>query len=116
MTYEAILQRTPGSDQAGNREAAGAFVAFLTQVIEADPETFKQLSRTQQTYLYRLREKWKVRAAGNDERWNVSGSRPGRPVAKVKKPRKSRTADPGEKDPLFQSLMRKYGMPRTFGG
>lgn len=113
MTYEQILARSPRSDQAGNRPVAGEYVVFLTSVIEGDA-TFSALSDSQQRYLYRLRDKWKVRAAGQDQRWNEYGSRPGRPVA-PKKPRASRAADPGEKDPLYKSLMSKYGMPRTIG-
>lgn len=112
MTYEEILQRAPLSTASGKLDEAAAFVVFLTNTINSR-ETFGQLSASQQRYLYRLRDKWKVRAAGDDDQWNQYGSRPGRPVVdeRKKKPRKSRRADPGEKDPLFISLMKKYGRP-----
>lgn len=113
MTYEEILHRTPASTAAGNLAAAAEFVVFLTSVIEGDRTSFGQLSTSQQRYLYRLRDKWKARAAGDDERWNVYGSRPGRPIA-TRSRAKKRTprTDPSEHDPLFQSLVRKYGTPR----
>lgn len=110
-TYEQILQRTPQSSEAGNTAAAAGFVVFLSSIVEGDRETFAQLSVSQQRYVYRLREKWQRRAAGKDTRWNEYGSRPGRPVVERRKTHVSRR-DPGEHDPLFQSLMRKYGGPR----
>lgn len=91
--------------------AAGEFVAFLSSIIEGDKETFSQLAVSQQRYLYRLRDKWQLRASGGDARWNQFGSRPGRPTVE-KKAKKTSRRDPGEQDPLFQSLMWKYGNPR----
>lgn len=110
MTYEDILARTPPSTAAGNQAVAGEFVVFLTSVIEAR-ETFAQFTTSQQRYLYRLRGRWHTRAAGQDARWNEHGSRPGRREGTKK--RQSTRRDPGEETPLFQSLMNKYGSPRS---
>lgn len=116
MTYEQILQRAPLSTAAGNKGAAAEFVVFLTSLIEGDRETVRALSPSQQRYLYTLREKWRLRAAGKDARWNEYGSRPGRPPVEKLKTRKTKRRDPGEDDPLFISLMRKYGTPRDRDG
>lgn len=110
LTYEQILSRQPLSTTAGNRAVAAEFVVFLTTQIEG--AGLDGLTTAQKNYLYKLRAKWQQRAAGLDLRWNVSGSRPGQPTKRALKDSTRRKGhDPGEDDPLFQSLMRKYGTP-----
>lgn len=109
FTYEHLLAQQPPSDSSGNRAAAAAFVVVLTTALEG-ANIGEGLTPAQKNYLYRLRATWAKRAAGNDLRWNVAGSRPGRPRKWTDIPKK-RKRDPGEDDPLFQSLMRKYGTP-----
>jgi hypothetical protein len=110
-TYQEILARAPKSFQAGDTQAADAFVQYLTLVMHSGEGT--TLTESQSTYLYRLRDKWQSRAEGKDARWNVAGSRPGRPPGSKNKVSRRVRSDPGEKTPLFQSLMRKYGTPRN---
>jgi hypothetical protein len=107
FTYEHLLAQQPPSDSSGNRAAAAAFVVILTTALEGT-NVGAGLSAAQKNYLYRLRATWAKRAAGTDLRWNVAGSRPGRPKKGTGGP-KQRKPDPGEATPLFQSLMRKYG-------
>lgn len=109
MTYEQLLARQPLTTQTGDLAAASAFVTALETYL-LDKDAMAQLSASQQKYLYRLRSKWQARAAGDDARWMENGSRPGRP-SKLGAPRKA-TRDKGEQDPLFISLMNKFGTPR----
>ena len=110
LSYEQILSRQPLSTTAGNRAAAAEFVVFLTTHI--DGGMLDQLNVAQKNYLYKLRTKWQARAAGEDIRWNVQGSRPGQPTKRSLKQQTRRSRpDPGEDDPLFRSLMQKFGTP-----
>ncbi len=119
MTYEDLLAKQPLTTSAGDRLAAQAFVELLSTVIEGRGTT--DLLDSQRRYLYKLRARWQARAAGTDLRWMVQGSRPGRPPrpdAEAHREREFRhrtrvQADPGEADPLFQSLLKKYGTPTT---
>lgn len=111
--YEDLLARSPKSTQAGDTKAAAAFVSAISQALQTDAASFNEAQRT---YLYRLRSKWQSRAEGRDARWNVMGSRPGRPPVdeskKTSAPRRRSRPDPGESTPLFRSLMQKYSKPR----
>jgi hypothetical protein len=110
MNYEEILARQPASTSAGDRSAAQAFVAFLSLQITGGLE---HLNGSQQRYLYKLRSRWEVRAAGDDPRWNETGSRPGRPRAPIRKtPPQGNYRREEETDPLLASILRKYGTPR----
>lgn len=109
VTYEQVLDRQPPTSAAGNKAAAAQFVVLLTSVIEGTGTA--GFDEGQKNYLYRLRDKWRRRANGEDFRWNVTGSRPGRPPKDATKKRRSTRRDAGEDDPLFQSLMRKFGTP-----
>lgn len=110
MTYEDILARQPQSTQAGSLPEAERFATFLSATLASSEKD--HLTESQRVYLYRLRAKWDKRAKGEDVRWNVVGSKPGRPGKSSSKVKRAHR-DPDEDDPLFVSLMRKYGTPRS---
>jgi hypothetical protein len=111
MTYEEILARAPRSTQAGDTQAAAEFATFLSFALQ--DRVASPITENQRTYLYKLRTRWQTRTEGRDARWNIAGSRPGRPPGAKNKVSRRVRPDPGEKTPLFQSLMRKYGTPRN---
>jgi hypothetical protein len=97
MTYEAILERQPKSTDTGDRRAAKAYLDFLESVVFADAGLLAGLTVSNRNYLYKQRKLWAKRAAGDDERWNQCGSRPGRPA--VDKPRQVSLRVRGQFDP-----------------
>ena len=112
-TYEEILARQPKSTQAGDAKAAEDFAVFLSTIlVSSEKDT---LTESQRVYLYRLRTKWDTRSRGEDLRWNMTGTKPGRPAHLSSTPKRTRH-DPDEDDPLFVSLVRKYGTPVSEGG
>ena len=110
--YERLLAKQPLTTQIGSTHAAAAFVQAIELFI-ADTSVMGALTDAQRKYVYKLRGRWAIRANGDDPRWLEQGSRPGRPVKNKRAKRRLAAKDPGEADPMFQSLMRKFGTPRS---
>lgn len=112
MTYEQLLGRQPLSTQAGDRNAAREFVAAISAFIEGSDAALLDVS--QKNYLYKLRQKWNLRAKGEDEAWNQYGSTPGRRKKPANDSSVDKTAygDGEEMDPLLASIISKYGRKR----
>lgn len=113
MRYEEILAQQPPSTSAGDRLAARTFVGVIASAI-SDKES--PLTPSQRNYLYKLRGKWEVRAAGKDESWNEYGCRPGRRrQPKIETSSKVDVTAYGteeELDPLLRRVIEKFGTPQ----
>lgn len=115
-SYEDLLNQQPRSTSAGDTNAARLFVERVNAALIVKGSG---LSDAQRNYLYKLRDRWTKRAAGDDLSWNQYGSQPGRRKSpggprQTKKHQIDPTVfgDEAEKDPLLSSLERKYGQPR----
>lgn len=73
--YRDIIGTQPDC-APGDTKAAGQYLQRIEQAIAKGGWT-----RTDRSLLYRLRDKWRKRAEGNDPRFNVVGTRPGRLAA-----------------------------------
>ncbi len=106
MTYEDILNHTPLSTTAGNLTAAKAFADFLHTQIEG--EGVSQLNDAQRNYLYKLRVRWRLRAAGKDARWMTYGSAPGRAKKAEQRQRANAKEEEVEYDELSARLINRF--------
>lgn len=75
MTYRTLIEQAK-MIAPGNTRSANDWLIRLADVLKAG-----ELMPAERSYLYRLRRVWRKRAAGEDARWNVHGSRAGaRPI------------------------------------
>jgi hypothetical protein len=78
--FYAYLPAAPTtSDRAAARRHFDAITDLLAVYDElAASGSFPPLSHQHRTNLQRLAHRWRRRAAGDDARWNLAGTRPGR--------------------------------------
>lgn len=69
--YKSMLGKTPNI-KSGDTQAAGLYLTRVQSAIDKGGWT-----RGEWTRLYKLRNKWKARASGEDARFNIVGNRRG---------------------------------------
>lgn len=73
MSYADLLTRAREA-KPGDTEGARSILATIREVLATE-----KLESDERRYLYRLIQRWEKRAAGKDARWEVYGSKGGRP-------------------------------------
>ena len=108
MTYRTLIEQAK-MIAPGNTRSANDWLIRLADVLKAG-----ELMPSERSYLYRLRRVWRKRAAGEDARWNVHGSRAGaRPIPRPIAPLVPRRAVPEPSIALPTTPEAPRGAPET---